>query len=160
MSGLQIGGARRCTACGRLLPRDQADEVCSECRALAEHPEAAHQIGGPAATETEAAGVGPSIPAHGGQHGHRIPAGEEPRWIDRAENVRRMIWVFWGVCALVLAVDLLDLAGVLYHKHPHFGWERVPGFYGLYGFVACVALVLLAKQLRKLVMRGEGYYDA
>jgi len=32
------------------------------------------------------------------------------------------------------------------------------GFYALYGFVACVLLVLLAKEMRKLVMRNEDYY--
>jgi hypothetical protein len=33
------------------------------------------------------------------------------------------------------------------------------GFYGWFGFVACVALVLIAKQLRRIVMRPEDYYD-
>ena len=32
--------------------------------------------------------------------------------------------------------------------------------YGIFGFVACVALVLIAKQLRKVLMRREDYYDA
>jgi len=35
----------------------------------------------------------------------------------------------------------------------------VIGFYSLYGFVACVILVLLAKEMRKLVMRDEDYYE-
>jgi hypothetical protein len=33
------------------------------------------------------------------------------------------------------------------------------GFYALYGFVACVLLVLLAAEMRKLVMRDEDYYE-
>jgi hypothetical protein len=33
------------------------------------------------------------------------------------------------------------------------------GFYAIYGFVACVILVLVAKEMRKLVMRDEDYYD-
>ena len=33
------------------------------------------------------------------------------------------------------------------------------GFYGIYGFVACVILVLAAKELRKLVARAEHYYE-
>ena len=30
---------------------------------------------------------------------------------------------------------------------------------GLYGFVACVFLVLMAKLLRRILMRPEDYYD-
>ena len=33
------------------------------------------------------------------------------------------------------------------------------GFYGFYGFVSCVGLVLLAKQIRKILGRKENYYD-
>jgi hypothetical protein len=38
-------------------------------------------------------------------------------------------------------------------------WEGLWGFYGLFGFIGIVVLILLAKQLRKLVMREEDYYD-
>ena len=92
-------------------------------------------------------------------HGHLIPPGEEPRWLDDPANVKKVIRVFWGVCALVLLIDLLDLLGLGYDKAPRFDAERLPGFYGFYGFVACVALVLLSKLLRKVVMRRDDYYD-
>ena len=35
---------------------------------------------------------------------------------------------------------------------------RIPGFYGVFGFVACALLVLAAKALRRLLMRPEDYY--
>jgi len=38
-------------------------------------------------------------------------------------------------------------------------WEALPGFYALFGFVACVVLVLIAKEMRKVLMRDEDYYD-
>ena len=41
----------------------------------------------------------------------------------------------------------------------HFWWEEWFNFYGFYGFIGCVFLVLMAKELRKLVMRDEDYYD-
>lgn len=91
-------------------------------------------------------------------HSHKIPAGEEPDWLDHWENVKKLLKVFFGACAFLLAIDLLALVGV-YHKHAHFPWEDFPGFYGFYGLLACVALVLLAKQLRKVVMRHEDYYE-
>ena len=52
-----------------------------------------------------------------------------------------------------------SLADFVVHRHIDIGWEKLPAFYALYGFVACVMLVLLAKKLRKVVMRKEDYYD-
>jgi hypothetical protein len=91
-------------------------------------------------------------------HTHTIPPGEEPGWLDKWENVQKLLKGFFAACALLLAVDVFALVG-WYDKHPHFLWEKIPGFYGFYGLGACVALVLMAKQLRKVVMRPEGYYE-
>ena len=44
-------------------------------------------------------------------------------------------------------------------KHIHFFWENWTGFHGFFGFLGCVFLVLAAKQLRKILMRGEDFYD-
>lgn len=33
------------------------------------------------------------------------------------------------------------------------------GFYALYGFIGCIILVLVAAQMRKIVMRKENYYQ-
>lgn len=74
-------------------------------------------------------------------------------WLDKPENVDRLVHVFYGICALVMVID------VLVPKHGPFAIEHVFGFYGLFGFIACVALVLIAKQLRKVIMRPEDYYD-
>ena len=65
-------------------------------------------------------------------------------------KVRRVLYV---LCALSV------LAELLVHRHIDHPWETLFGFYALYGFVACVVLVLAATQLRKLIMRGEDYYD-
>jgi hypothetical protein len=55
---------------------------------------------------------------------------------------------------LLLAIDFF------HHKHAIFPWEEFFGFYSIYGFVACVVLVLVAKYiLRPMVMRKEDYYD-
>ena len=46
------------------------------------------------------------------------------------------------------------------HKHTFFPWEEWPEFYAIFGFVACVVLVLTAKYiLRPLVKRDEEYYE-
>ena len=53
------------------------------------------------------------------------------------------------------------LAGLdlVLHRHVSHPWEVMFGFYAVYGFVACVLLVLLAKEMRKLLIRKENYYD-
>lgn len=72
---------------------------------------------------------------------------------DNPRNVRRVIRVLYVICGLSL---LLDFVVKRYVDHP---WEALWGFYCLYGFVACVLLVLIAKELRRVLMRGEDYYD-
>ena len=51
------------------------------------------------------------------------------------------------------------LAELFIHRHTIHLLEDIFGFYALYGFVACVALVLIATQMRKVLMRDEDYYD-
>lgn len=74
-------------------------------------------------------------------------------WLDAPGNTDKIFWV------LVLLSVLLFLADALYHKHPYFEIEKAFGFYGVFGFCACVALIITAKIVRFLVMRAENYYD-
>lgn len=78
----------------------------------------------------------------------------EPKyWLDSRANVDKLVRRFYAVCALLLLID------VAVPKHGPFAIEDVWGFYGIFGFFACVALVLIAKQLRRVLMRPEDYYD-
>lgn len=77
---------------------------------------------------------------------------EKKYWLDEPHNVDKIFWGLVGLCALLAVLDFL------YPKHGHFLWEGWIGFYGVYGFLSCVGLVLLAKQLRKVVKRDERYY--
>lgn len=56
-------------------------------------------------------------------------------------------------CALVALIDLVA------EREAHFSAESWFNFHGFYGFVSCVLLVLAAKELRRLLMRDEDYYD-
>lgn len=85
--------------------------------------------------------------------------GERKRWLDDWGNVKKVIATLFAVCGALLLVDLLDVAGVLYHKHVHYDFEGWFGFYGFYGFFGSVGLVLLAKLMRIILMRAEDYYD-
>jgi hypothetical protein len=55
-----------------------------------------------------------------------------------------------------VALVLLDF---VVHRHVAHPWERFFGFHAFYGFVACWTLVVVAKLMRKFLMRGEDYYD-
>jgi len=79
---------------------------------------------------------------------------ERKYWLDEKKNVNKIIYGLCAVCAIFLVADLFP-----YKHHLHFGFEYWTGFYAIYGFVACVGLVLAAKVLRKIVMRDEDYYD-
>lgn len=78
---------------------------------------------------------------------------EPPRWLDRAENVRKVYYSVWVTCGLLL------LAELFIDKHGDVEIEHVFGFHGFYGLIACVVLVLAAKALRRVLIRPENYYD-
>ncbi|MDZ7699150.1 MAG: hypothetical protein U5R49_20195 [Deltaproteobacteria bacterium] len=78
----------------------------------------------------------------------------ESHFFDKPRNVKRLLAAFYVSLALLLVVEFFV------HKHPYFEWEAWPEFYAVYGFVACVVLVVAAKYiLRPLVKRREDYYD-
>ena len=67
--------------------------------------------------------------------------------------MKRLIWAVYVVCAVLFALDFFI------HRHVLTSWEGWYGFYGIFGFVSFVGLVLAAKEMRKIVMRKEEYYD-
>jgi uncharacterized membrane protein len=63
-------------------------------------------------------------------------------WFLKRENVRRILGGLFIACGGFVVL------------------EKWPGFYAVFGFVACVILVLISRfVLRPLVMRDEDYYD-
>jgi len=79
---------------------------------------------------------------------------DEKQYIfDKSENVARLLRGFYIVCGILFALDFII------HRHMSLAWEHLPGFYAIFGFVACVLLVLVAKEMRKVLMRKEDYYD-
>ena len=72
---------------------------------------------------------------------------------DNPNNVSLLLRVFYTICAVLFIFDFV------LHRHVTHSWENLPGFYAIFGFVACVALVLIASQMRKVLMRKEDYYD-
>lgn len=68
---------------------------------------------------------------------------------------RRILVWFFLLCATVLAIDLLPW----WPREVHHPLERWPIIYPAFAFVGIALLILVAKGLRRLVMRREDYYD-
>ncbi len=78
---------------------------------------------------------------------------EKQYFLDNPRNVKRLLYGFYVACALSIVAELFIKR---YVDHP---WEKLFGFYPIYGFLGIVILVMLSVVLRKLVMRKENYYD-
>ena len=78
---------------------------------------------------------------------------DPPGLWDNPRNVKRLLYVFYFICTVLFLVDFFV------HRHMIHTWEHLWGFYAIYGWVACVILVLVAKELRKVLMRPDDYYD-
>ena len=81
-------------------------------------------------------------------HGPPSVAPEKVKWIVRA---------LFAVCAIVVVADFFYMPAK--KAHSHYPYEAYIGFRAFYGFVSCVLLVVLAAQMRRVVMRDEDYYD-
>ena len=72
---------------------------------------------------------------------------------DNPRNVSLVIRGLYLVCIVLVLLDFIV------HRHISIEWESFPGFYALFGFIACVAIVLISILLRKTLRRREDYYD-
>jgi hypothetical protein len=78
---------------------------------------------------------------------------EPPGMWDKKKNVERFLRVFYAICTLLVVLDFVV------HRHIYHPWEALFGFHAWYGFAACWILVVIAKQMRRVLMRSEDYYD-
>ncbi len=71
---------------------------------------------------------------------------------DRKKTVIRLSY---GVLALLVVID------VFVDKTKAYTWpEKIPGFWSLFGFIACVLIIILSKWFGHLgIMTREDYYD-
>lgn len=73
-------------------------------------------------------------------------------WADREDIRQKIRYGIYAICALLVIADLIVV------RHVYLPVEEMPAFYAIYGFAALVAVVLLAKTLRRFVGRDEDYY--
>ena len=64
-----------------------------------------------------------------------------------------------GGIAVLVVVFLLDFIHIGKEHEAHYTVDGWFGFFSIYGFVACVILVVGSKALGLLLKRKEDYYD-
>ncbi len=77
---------------------------------------------------------------------------DKTHWLDEPQHVKLLWRLFLGVLVLIVAI------GALTPLHPYFDIESVFGFYAWFGFVACAAMIVVAKGLALLLKRPDTYY--
>jgi len=67
----------------------------------------------------------------------------------------RLKRIAYAVLALTVVVDFF-----LPRHHPHFFWDTIPGFSAVFGFIACILIIVVSKAFGRFwVARSEDYYD-
>jgi hypothetical protein len=87
------------------------------------------------------------------RHSNRAagPSGQDA-WLARPTTIR----LLWRVFAVVLAVSVG--AQFLFKVKAYVGVDGWLGFGAVFGFLSCLAMVLVAKGLGWILKRGEDYY--
>jgi len=71
--------------------------------------------------------------------------------------VKRWLIAFIATLVLSLAADFLLSLG---DRHGEFFWSNIWGFFAVFGFIACVAIILISKFIgHNWLQRREDYYD-
>jgi len=74
------------------------------------------------------------------------------------DRLKTLIWIAYAILALVVVLDAIP--AIVDKEHAHTALERWPGFWALYGFVACVLIIIVSKWFGHAgIMTREDYYD-
>ena len=77
---------------------------------------------------------------------------DDRHWLDDSAHVK----LLWRGFLVVLALTVM--AELVVHLHPHFEIESVFAFAAWFGFIACAAMIAVAKALALLLKRPDTYY--
>ena len=77
---------------------------------------------------------------------------QDDHWLVRPDSIRLMWRIFWAVLALTVALQIfVKVKG-------YFGVDGWIGFGAAFGFVSCLAMVVVAKGLGFILKRKDNYY--
>lgn len=70
----------------------------------------------------------------------------------RTKTVKR---IAYGVLAVLVVVDFF-----IPRHEIHFFGDKIPGFWSLFGFIACILIIVVSKWIgHHGLMKDEDYYD-
>jgi hypothetical protein len=76
-------------------------------------------------------------------------------FIGNPENAKQRNRIGYAMLVAAVIVDFL-----VPREHSIYVWENIPGFHALYGFIACVLIILVSKFFgHRGIMKKEDYYD-
>ncbi len=71
------------------------------------------------------------------------------------DRLPTVIKIGYGVLALLVVIDCF-----VDKEHAHTAIEHLPGFWSIFGFVACTLIIIVSKWFGHLgIMTREDYYD-
>jgi len=74
------------------------------------------------------------------------------------KRLKAVVWISYAVLALLVVLDALPF--IVDKEHAHTTEEHIPGFWSVFGFVACVLIIILSKWYGHAgIMQREDYYD-
>jgi hypothetical protein len=76
------------------------------------------------------------------------------------EFLRARLKLLVRLSFVLLGLLILADAFLVHKADAHTAMERIPGFWSIFGFVACVAIILVSKWFGHAgIMKREDYYD-
>ena len=81
------------------------------------------------------------------------------RFIDYLRNrMNKVVYLSYLVLAILVVIDAIPW--VVDKEHAHTWPEKIPGFWSVFGFIACVLIIIVSKWYGHLgIMTREDYYD-
>jgi hypothetical protein len=77
------------------------------------------------------------------------------RFFEDPDLKKKFTRVFYPFLGLLVILDLL-----VHKEHVTFLWDRIPGFWSVYGFIATVVMIVVSKAIgHAWLMKSEDYYD-
>ena len=74
------------------------------------------------------------------------------------KRLKTVIWVCYAVLAVLVVIDALPF--LVDKEHAHMSAEHLPGFWSVFGFIACTLIIFLSKWFGHAgIMQREDYYD-
>jgi len=74
------------------------------------------------------------------------------------DRLKLLVQLSYGVLALLIVIDAIP--ALVDKEHAHTKIEHLPGFWSVFGFLACVVIIIASKWFGHAgIMKKEDYYD-